>query len=436
VAVKTLLELRRAHSDQGLHDRLTGLPCRDLMFAYAERMSAGLSNGELVAVAVGIDDLGTVNEAYGTQHGDRVLGIAARRIGSVLASDDVLGRLEGNVFAVIRPRVDDELEAIEFVRVIRDAISLEPMRVRGNMLSIKATVGLATGAHDVAGATLIVRAAEEMRRTKGRRTRVVVADPDRERQAATRLRLRAALPGAVARHEIGVAFQPIVGLDDGEPRAFEALARWQHPELGAIGPGEFIPIAEASGEIVHIGEYVLNTACGQLATWRASSAKDLRVTVNLSPVQLGLPNLPEVIQAILSRTGLSGSVLTLELTEGMFTAPGLLERRNLERIRDLGVRIALDDFGTGYSALSYLKRFPVDVIKVDRCFLDGLETDERDAALMQAILAIGSGMDIHVVAEGVETAAQRDLLRTSGWHWAQGFLFARPLPAEEISVSA
>jgi diguanylate cyclase (GGDEF)-like protein len=434
-AVTTLLDLRRSLAHHGLHDRLTGLPNRTLTVAYADRMSALHPDGELLAVTLGIDDLSAVNEAYGAQHGDRVLTLVARRIAHALDAGDVAGRLEGDVFAVLRPRIDDQLEAIEFAHRIRDAVASEPMRVRGDVLSIGATVGIATAARNVSGATVVTRAAEAMRHAKGRRERAVFADTARAQQSATRLRLRGALRGAVSRGEITVAFQPIVSLSTGETRGWEALARWQHPELGSVGPAEFIPIAESSGEIVLIGEHVLRTACRQLARWRAQSIEDLSVTVNLSPVQLALPNLPDVIRSILARTGLPGSALALELTEGVFAAPGALQRQNLERIRELGVQIALDDFGTGYSALSYLKRFPVDVIKVDRCFLDGLETDNRDAALMRSILSIGSGMDIEVVAEGVETKAQRELLRLAGCHWAQGFLFARPLPAEEITLA-
>jgi EAL domain-containing protein (putative c-di-GMP-specific phosphodiesterase class I) len=238
----------------------------------------------------------------------------------------------------------------------------------------------------------------------------------------------------VARGEVTVAFQPIVELSSGCTRGFEALARWNHPDLGCVTPGEFIPVAEASGEIVLIGEHVLRTACKQLARWRTQSGQDLQVTVNLSPVQLAVPNLADVVRGILVESGLPGHALGLEITEGVLMAPGFVTRRNLEQIRELGIQIALDDFGTGYSALSYLKRFPVDVIKADRSFLDGLGTDRRDLAVLRAILAIGDGMDIQVVAEGVETQRQRELLRLSGCPFGQGFLFSRPLAAEDIHL--
>jgi diguanylate cyclase len=431
-AVRTQLELRRALARQSLRDTLTGLPNRALTVAYAEQLTAAHGEGELVALAVGIDDMGTLNDGYGTNYGDRILTLVSRRIAHQLNSEDILGRLEGDVFAILRPRASDQLEALRLAHQIRTAVGAEPVAVRGDRLSVSVTVGLATAGPDVDGATLLTRAAEAMRLAKHRRDQVVVADSETAARSAARLRLRGALAGAVARGEITVAFQPIVELGTGWTRGFEALARWTHPELGTVSPNEFVPVAEANGEIVRIGEHVLRVACHQLARWRAESGDDLQVTVNFSPVQLALPNVADVIAAILAETGLPGKALALEITEEVFLSPGELERRNLQRIRDLQVQIALDDFGTGYSTLTYLKRLPVDVLKVDRCFLDGLETDRREAALMSAILSIGSGMDLQVVAEGIETRAQRELLRLSGCLLGQGFLFSHPLPAEQI----
>jgi EAL domain-containing protein (putative c-di-GMP-specific phosphodiesterase class I) len=301
-------------------------------------------------------------------------------------------------------------------------------------IEVLTSVAIATAAPGIEGDALIARALASVEHARRSDRSTIAYGPDAE-ETATRRQLRAALPGAVRRGEISVNFQPIVELATGKTAGFEALARWRHPELGLIGPSEFIPVAESTGDIVFIGEHVLRTACTQLALWRALVPKDgLGVTVNFSPLQLAVPNIAEAIADILADTGLPGSALTLEITEGVLISPGALQRRNLDAIRALEIQIALDDFGTGYSALSYLKRFPVDMIKVDRCFLDGLETDHRDAALMRAILAIGSGMDLDVIAEGVETRAQREMLHLSGCHWGQGFLFAEPLPAEQIHI--
>jgi diguanylate cyclase (GGDEF)-like protein len=433
-AVSAMLDLRRALNQQSLHDSLTGLPNRPLTVAYSEQMATVVDDGELLAVAIGIDGLGAVNEGYGSSHGDRLISLVARRIAHQLSTTDVLGRLQGDTFVVLRPRVADELP-LDLAHRLRAAVCAEPVSIRGDQLGVSATVGVATAAAGMSGDALLTRALESLAQAKANNQQVAVSAARSGADAARRVRLRGALAGAVRRGEITVDFQPIVELATGRTHGYEALARWRHPELGLVGPSVFIPEAEATGDIALIGEHVLRTACTQLSLWRAMTPRDdLRVTVNFSPLQLAVANIPTVVAEILHETGLTGSALTLEITEGVFISAGPVQKRNLEALRALGVQIALDDFGTGYSALSYLKRFPVDVLKVDRCFLDGLETDQRDAALMRAILAIGAGMDLEVVAEGVETRAQRELLRLSGCTWGQGFLFAEPLPPDQIHV--
>ncbi len=436
-AVQALIGLRYTTARQRLHDQLTGLPSRALTVAHAEQIAGRQTSGDLVAVTVDVNDLGAVNEAYGTIQGDRILKLVARRIAHGLGPDDVFGRLEGDVFVILRSGVDDQLQALALAHRIREEVSAQAVRIRSDQLQVSVTAGIASGAvdDDDGGADqVITRAAEVMRLAKAQRGRIMVADARRAVSSASRLRRRGALRGAVARGEIAVAFQPIVELATGTTFGFEALARWQHPEFGLVGPAEFIPVAEATGEVVLIGEHVLRTACRQLARWRSESAQNLQITVNLSPVQLAVPNFAEVVNSILLTNRLPGPALVLEITEGVFMTPEPVARRNLDQIRQLGVRIALDDFGTGYSALSYLKRFPVDIIKADRSFLDGLGADRRDLAVLRAILAIGDGMDIQVVAEGVETQRQRELLRLSGCPFGQGFLFAPPLPPEKIVI--
>jgi diguanylate cyclase (GGDEF)-like protein len=435
-AVGSLLDLRRTLARQSLHDALTGLPNRALAVAYSQQLSNIATGADLLALAVGIDDLGSVNSGYGIAQGDQVINLVARRIAHQLSSDDVLGRLRGDTFIVIRPRVDDPDDAPDLAQRIGAAVCAEPVTVRGDQLEVSVTIGTASAAPGTDGDLLIGRALESLSAAKRSPDQLPSSGVSRPAPAFGRPRLRGALSGAVRRGEISVNFQPIVELATGRTRGYEALARWRHPELGVIGPSEFIPVAEATGDIVIIGEHVLRTACTQLAIWRAMlPGEDLGVTVNFSPLQLAVPNIPEVVAGVLADTGLPGAALTLEITEGVFISPAVLQRRNLDAIRGFGVQLALDDFGTGYSALSYLKRLPVDVIKVDRCFLDGLETDRRDVALMRAILAIGASMDLEVVAEGVETRAQRELLRLSGCHLGQGFLFAEPLPAEQIHLT-
>lgn len=435
-AVQAMFDVRYAAARQRLHDGLTGLPTRSLTAASAEQLAARDDRRQLVAMTVGIDDLGAVNAAYGTTQGDQVLKLVARRIAAVLAPDDILGRLDGDVFAILRPGHGDLVAALALGQRIREAVGEHPLRIRSDRLHVAVTVGIATAAptgQPGAADRLITQAAEAMRAAKARRDGIAVADADRAAHSATRLRMRGALRGAIDRAEITVAFQPIVELTSGVTRGFEALARWEHPELGSIPPARFIPMAEANGDIVRLGEHVLRLACRQIAAWRTDSGReDLYVTVNLSPVQLALANFSDVLAEVLRDHRLPGPALALEITEGVFLAPDAVAEANLGAIRGLGVRIALDDFGTGYSALSYLKRFPVDVIKADRSFLDGLGADRRDLAVLRAILAIGDGMDIEVIAEGIESPRQRELLRRSGCPFGQGYLFAPPLPAAEI----
>jgi diguanylate cyclase (GGDEF)-like protein len=434
-AVSTQLDLRRELRRQGLRDALTDLPNRALTVAYCEQMLHIGNGSDLLALAVGIDDLESLNGHHGVAQGDRIIKLVARRIANQLQTDDVIGRLHGDTFVVLRSGVTDPMQGLALAHRIRDAVSGESLTVRGEQLGVSATVGLAAAAPGIDADALINRAMESLIQAKSHSRRIVGDSAGSRRCSASPARLRGALAGAVRRGEITVNFQAIVELATGRTRGYEALARWRHPELGSVGPSEFIPAAEETGSIVMIGEHVLRTACTQMALWRAMlPGEEIGVTVNFSPVQLSVANIGEVVAGILAETGLPGSALTLEITEGVFVTPGACQRRNLEKIRELGVRRALDDFGTGYSALSYLKRFPVDLIKVDRCFLDGLETDDRDAALMRAILAIGAGMELEVVAEGVETNAQCELLRLSGCHWGQGFLFSEPLPADEVRL--
>jgi diguanylate cyclase (GGDEF)-like protein len=434
-AVSTQLDLRRELGRQGLRDALTGLPNRALTVAYCEQLLGIGAGSDLLALAVGIDDLAAVNGHHGVAQGDRIIKLVGRRIARQLGSDDVLGRLCEDTFVVLRAQVTDPMQGLALAHRIRDAVSGESLTVRGEQLGVSATVGLATAAPGTDADALIDRAVESLIQAKSHGDRVAGDLPGTLTRSASPARLRGALASAVRRGEITVDFQAIVELATGRARGYEALARWRHPELGVVGPAEFIPVAEATGSIVTIGEHVLRTACTQMAQWRAMLPdEEFSVTVNFSPVQLSIANIADVIADILAETGLPGSALTLEITEGVLITPGACQRQSLERIHELGVRLALDDFGTGYSALSYLKRFPIDLIKVDRCFLDGLETDHRDAALMRAILAIGAGMELEVVAEGVETDAQRELLRRSGCRWGQGFLFSEPVPADEVRL--
>jgi len=435
-AITAHLELRRALTERSLHDRLTGLANRALLCAQADELleEVGPANaGSVAAICIGLDGFGLVNDAYGAGTADRVLQQVGGQLTAATRAEDVLGRFGGDVFAIVGRDMGDERAAIVLAGRLRAAVSGSAFEVDGHRVAVTATVGLAIGIPGKSGADLLSGAEDAMRRGKTSAGAVVTAVDGTGELAAAQLRLRAALSGALGRGEMHVAYQPIVNLDGGVPVGFEALVRWTSPELGPVAPGVFIPVAEQTGEIVKIGEWVLRTACAQLAEWRRDGA-ELSISVNLAPLQLEGPNLEQLVQSALTEHGLPASALVLEITEGVLIGAGALQAHNLKALRELGVRIALDDFGTGYSALGYLKRFPIDQLKIDRWFVESLEVDGRDQALVKAILALAEGLSLVVVAEGIETAGQHRLLKLLGCQLGQGYLFARPCPAAEVHL--
>lgn len=433
-AVTAHLELRRSLADRSLHDRLTGLANRTLLCAQADQLLDAVGPAEVSSIAVlciGLDGFGLVNDAYGALAADRMLQHVGERLAGVTRQQDVLGRVGGDVFAVVGQDIGDERAVIDLAGRLRAVVSETVIDIDGHSVGVTATIGLAMGMPGRSGADLLTGADDAMRRGKSRAGAVLTAVDGTGEVAAAHLRLRRALAGALARGEMHVVYQPIVALDSGVPVGFEALVRWDSPALGSISPVVFIPVAERTGDIVKIGEWVLRAACAQLALWRRDGAA-LSVSVNLAPLQLEVPNLVDVVRSALSDHGLPASALTLEITEGVLIDADALQAHNLQRLRELGVTISLDDFGTGYSALGYLKRFPIDQLKIDRSFVTLLEADRRDEALVQAILGLARGLDLKVVAEGIETAGQHRLLQQLGCELGQGYRFSRPCPAAEF----
>ena len=435
--LKDLLDLRAALAREGLYDRLTGLPNRSLLVAHAEQyLQRRDRRGRLVVMCAGLDDFTQINQALGTDRADAALKATGERLAESLRPDDVLGRLRGDMFTILVGDVGAEREALGLADRIRHALSATPLQIGDQRLSVSATIGIAVAREHSRAADLVSEAANAMRQAKRHHTRTGVAQDGWGEMAANRLQLREALRGALGRGEISIVFQPIVDLEIGCVRGYETLARWTHPELGTVSPADFIPAAEATAAIIPIGEWILQQACEQLARWRAREAPDLRLTVNLAPLQLEQPNFAEIIASILHTTGIPGDALVLEITEGVLLESAAIQQDNLQRLRQLGIRIALDDFGTGYSALGYLKRFPIDIIKIDRSFICGIEDQRYDTALIQAILAMAKGMELHLIAEGIETPSQRQLLRLLGCRYGQGFLFSKPLPPSQCIPSA
>lgn len=434
-AVMAHLELRRALAEQGLHDRLTGLATRVVLCAQSDQLLAAAgagAAGSVGAICLGLDGFGLVNDAYGAATGDQTLKQVGERLADAIRAGDLLGRLGGDVFVVVGRDMGDEQAAITLAGRLRDAVSAAPFDVDGHSIGLTVTVGLATGTAHKPGADLLSRADDVMRRGKARGGVVSVAGTASGEFAASQLRMRAALSGALRRGEIEVAYQPIVALDSAAPVGFEALARWISPELGVVPPADFIPIAERAGDIIAIGESILHRACKQLAQWRRD-APELSISVNVAPLQLETANFHRVVASALAEHDLPARALVLEITERVLMRADSIQTRNLQQLRDLGIRISLDDFGTGYSALGYLKRFPIDEIKIDRSFVEELEENQQSAALVQAILALAKGLQLDVVAEGIETSGQHQLLKLLGCRLGQGYLFTGPRPASEIS---
>ncbi len=437
-AVTAHLEVRKALNEQSLHDRLTGLPNRAFLGAHADQLlkEAGpAGEGSVAAICMGLDGFGLVNEAYGAAAADRLLRQVGERLVAEVRTGDVVGRLGGDTFAVVGRYMGDERAALMLARRLRETLSSTSFEVDGHSVGVGASLGLGVGTPDTSGADLLSRADDSMRRAKSSGGVMKRSDHGSAQLAAAQLRLRGALGGALRRGEIHVAYQPIVDLGSGAPVGFEALARWTSPEIGSVAPVDFIPLAERTGDIVAIGEWVLRTACSQVAEWRRDGS-ELSVSVNIAPLQLEVANLADVVESALAEPALPASALKLEITEGVLLGAGVIQSRNLQRIRELGVRISLDDFGTGYSALGYLKRFPIDELKIDRCFVDAVEGERHDAAIVQAVLALAQGLDLDVVAEGIETPGQRELLKLLGCPLGQGYLFAPPRPPEEVCLAS
>jgi diguanylate cyclase len=426
--LKTLLDMRVEMVQRGLHDRLTGLPNRDLLVTYCDELLERNDGETMVAVfCAGIDHFAQINQALGTDNADGVLRAVGERLRSSVRESDVFGRLRGDVFTLLAPGIEDEQEALDLAGRLRDALSTSVL-IDGGELSVGITIGIATGRVGDHGSDLVSEAANAMRVAKQHHGRVRVSEEDWSSQAETQVRLRDALHGALGRGEISAVFQPIVELEGGELRGFESLVRWKSPQLGPVGPAEFIPIAELTADVIPIGDWMLEEAARCLSSWRATVDPELRITVNVSPTQLEQPSFVDVFTAIIGRAELPGDAFGIEITEGGLLETGVVQQRNILQLKELGTRIVLDDFGTGYSALSYLRRFPIDLLKIDRSFVAGMTDDRVSAAVVQAILAMSRAMGMEVVAEGIETEEQAQLLRRLGCRYGQGYLFGRPSP--------
>jgi diguanylate cyclase (GGDEF)-like protein len=420
-----------AMTHQALHDSLTGLPNRVLFHDRLDHASARAerSGGRLAVLFCDLDRFKTVNDSLGHQAGDDLLVEVARRLSSCLRGGDTAARLGGDEFAILLEELEGPEVAVAVADRVLEALA-EPVRIRSREVFARASIGIA---HSGPGVGDLLRSADAaMYRAKADgRGRHAVFEPAMRQAAVDKLDLETDLQRAVERGELEVHYQPIIALGDGELVGFEALVRWRHPEKGLIPPASFIPLAEETGLIDPIGRHVLHEACRQAAAWRAAhpAAGLATMSVNLSVRHLDQAGLVDDVAIALAKAKLPPSCLLLEITETMLMGDTDQVVARLDALKSLGVRLAIDDFGTGYSSLRYLRRFPLDVLKMAKPFVDGLAAGSRDDALAGAIVDLGANLGLDVIAEGIEVVEQADRLGALGCGFGQGFHFARPLPA-------
>ena len=433
VSERTALERRLEH--QAFHDGLTGLPNRAL---FQDRVQQALARGRrhgtrCAVLFLDLDDFKTVNDSLGHAAGDAVLReIAARLDGAARASDSA-ARLGGDEFAVLLDGIDDELEAIADAERLMEAIG-RPLDVDGHELLTTPSLGIAFGTTVTDGADALLRdadAAMYLAKDQGK-GRYAIFEPGMHAAAMERLQLKSDLQRAVRDGELSLVYQPIVDLRGETIVGVEALARWEHPVRGWVSPGEFVPLAEETGLIVELGRRLLLEACHHAAVLQAACPQPtpLTMSVNLSARQLQSPDLVGHVRDALQASGIAASSLVLELTESAMIEDVELAIARLEALRALGVSLAIDDFGTGYSSLTYIRRFPVDVLKIDRSFIDGVAGGSAETeALTASILQLAEILSLKPVAEGIEDAAQLERLRELGCTLGQGYHLHRPMSA-------
>jgi diguanylate cyclase (GGDEF)-like protein len=417
-------------------DPLTGLPNRRVFRATLDDLCRrhrhkwkGTDRAAFAILFLDVDRFKVINDTLGHRVGDMLLQEVAKRLESSLPASDILARLGGDEFAVIVPALTSLPDLESLAKKIVDAV-VQPYEIDGYQIRSSVSIGIAVGPRDGDDVDELLMAADLALyavKADGRGAykfynRAMNSDLNDRRELEMNLR------DAIERNELELHYQPVINLDRNVITGFEALARWCHPTRGFVPPAAFIPVAEDSGLIVPIGEWALKEACRQAAQW----PNDLRIAVNLSPVQILAPNLPEIVQQALSDSGLAPQRLEIEITERIIMEDTERTLSNLRRLKELGVRIAMDDFGTGYSSLSYLRRFPFDKIKVDRTFVSDLAEGTEHVVIVQAVVSIARALGLTTTAEGVEIGFQRDYLKALGYDEAQGYLFSPAVPIDQV----
>jgi len=443
VTARSMLEAQLAH--QAYHDALTGLANRTQLRLRVERAlehasRTGRAPDHVAVLLLDLDGFKLVNDAAGHAAGDALLRQVAERLLAATRGSDLVARLGGDEFGVLLERVHGDEDLVLVAERIMRALR-EPFPVLGATVVVGASIGIARGgdrevldprAGAMAPVDALLRNADlALYEAKGRgKGQHALFEPALHAAAMERVSMEAALRRALDRGELRLAFQPIVALGTGTLVGVEALARWAHPERGLVLPGQFIALAEETGLVVPLGRWVMREACREGARWACGHG--LTVAVNVSGRQLQQAGFVDDVAAILAESGLPASSLVLELTETTVIQHPDIALERLTALKSLGVRLAVDDFGTGYSALSYLQQFPFDVLKIDKSFVDRIADGGQSSALAGAIVALSDALSLRTVAEGVETAAQRDTLAAMGCAHAQGFLFAQPMSGADV----
>ena len=416
------------------HDPLTGLANRNLL---QERLAGAIAESAAMGTQVAVmlldlDRFKSINDTLGHHVGDSLLREVGARLNGVLGSGDLLGRLGGDEFVLafpaLRPGEDVPAIAVRLIEVLRPAFPINEYE-----LHVSPSIGICVYPQDGDTAeTLLMNADTAMYQAKAAgRNGYHCFTRELTQRAARHYQLETALRNAIGRDELRLNYQPLVDGNSGRLCGMEVLLRWHHPTMGTVPPGQFIPVAEETGLIVPIGEWVLRAACAQLRRWIDAGHPRLPLSINLSGVQFRMKSLCDVIVGILVDFDLPPDLLELELTESSLIHDSALTLEMLARLSSMGVRIAIDDFGTGYSSLAYLKRFPVNKLKIDQSFVRDVDRNQEDLAIVNAVIALARTLGLDVLAEGVETAAHLDVLMAAGCGKFQGYLFSRPVPAEE-----
>jgi len=412
------------------YDALTGLPNRVLFQEWLKSELQRVNRSEQLALLyIDIDEFKGVNDTLGHAVGDELLKIIAARLQHCIRETDFVARLGGDEFAVVQTSVTDAASVVELVNRIHEEVR-EGFNCLGHQIAADASIGIAMAPQDGIDLDELVKNADLAMydaKAEGRRT-YRFFQPEMDANAKALRRLESDLRQAIADDELEIYYQPLVDLNSNEIAGCEALLRWRHPERGMIPPSEFIPVAEHTGLINQLGEWVISTACAEATTWPG----DVKVAVNVSPIQFKGQGFALKVAAALAASGLPARQLELEITEAVLIRDDDEALAMLHQLRSLGVTIALDDFGTGYSSLSYLRRFPFDKIKIDRSFINDLSGPDGSSAIVRAVVTIAADRGIKTIAEGVETQQQRDLLRELGCTQMQGYLFSPAVTAAEL----